>query len=100
MLALGGVVYDITLFDEFLDAVEPDAMQSCSLRQGKIVAVSAPTVSVQIAGSSVTVNGVHYLASYAPAVNDTVWLARQGTMIFVIGKLGSQLGTSVLARVV
>jgi hypothetical protein len=55
------------------------------LETGVVTEVTSPTVSVDIAGSVVTEVPV---AGSLPAVNDKVWLIRQGTTVVVIASSG------------
>jgi hypothetical protein len=65
--------------------------QSLGLRQAVVVrfdtVVVPHTVTLLIGGSDQEVPDVTYLDSYAPTVNDTVWLLTNGTDAFVLGKL-------------
>lgn len=58
-----------------------------SRHQGVVQAVAATTVSLTLDGGSTVLSGVRYLASYTPAVNDTVEVLVDGTDLFVLGKL-------------
>ena len=61
-----------------------------ALRQGVVNAVvTGPpkTVTVTLSGGSTQLTGLRYLAAYTPAVNDVVWLAQNGTDLFVLGVL-------------
>ena len=59
------------------------------MTQGVVSAVSGPTCSVLIAGSTVAVSGVQHLNSCAPAVGDVVWIASDGADLWIIGTHGA-----------
>lgn len=64
------------------------------IRKGTVTAISAtttpPTLTLNMSGdTTVAVSGVRWLDSYAPVVNDTVLVGKQGTEIFVLGKIAS-----------
>ena len=49
---------------------------------------TTPTVSVQISGdTSVTIDGVRFLGSYSPQVNDNALIVKQGTDLFALGTI-------------
>lgn len=62
------------------------------LRQGVVVSVSEPYLTITIAGSTTEIAGVAHLASYSPTAGDTVWIATDGTDLWVIGELGAYSG--------
>jgi hypothetical protein len=57
------------------------------LRQGKVMATnnSPKSIDVQIAGDTNTLPGVKYLDSYAPQVDDIIWLISNGSDLLCIG---------------
>jgi hypothetical protein len=59
------------------------------MRIAKVTAVTAPTVSIQLGGSTTTLTTIKCLVSYAsPTVNDNVIVAvLNGTSMIVLGKI-------------
>lgn len=57
------------------------------VRRGEVTATGVGTVSVRVAGSSVVISGVRYLASYSPTVGDFVDVEVRGPVLRVIGKV-------------
>lgn len=58
-------------------------------RRGRVVTVNAgppATVDVELGSSGITISGVHYLASYTPTAEDTVWVDLVDGDPLVIGK--------------
>lgn len=63
------------------------------LRQGKVTAVAADgTVSVIVAGAAAAITGIFCFSSYAPVVNDIVWLFEDRGRYWVIGTVGLPKG--------
>lgn len=74
--------------DDLARALLPDPAESrLQLRKGQVSAVSAPTVTITLGGSTTTIAGVSYLASYTPTVNDVVFVLVDGPSLLVLGKL-------------
>lgn len=57
------------------------------LRQGKVSSIQTGSVTITIGGSTATVAGVKYLASYSPTTNDAVWMLSDGRNVIILGKL-------------
>jgi hypothetical protein len=53
------------------------------------VSTSTPTCSVTLQGTSTVITGVRFTQSYAPLVGDTVYCARVGTDLFILGKVAT-----------
>jgi hypothetical protein len=74
-----------------------DSGVACSLSQGTVVATSPttspPTASITLSGSTTQVDGVRFLSSYSPQVNDTVQVLKQGGSLLILGHT-ADLGTS------
>lgn len=80
---------DVVALSEELQARERSALGAAHLRQCTVVAVSttAPTCSIYLgADTSVQVDGVAYLASDVPLVNDVVWVLQNGSDLLVLGR--------------
>src|ERR1700733_1143484 len=53
------------------------------------VSTTGPTVSLMFQGTTTVIPGIRYESSYTPNVGDTVYCARVGTDIFVLGKVAT-----------
>ncbi len=60
------------------------------ITQGVVTAVDEPTVTVTIAGSDVEVDEVQHLDSCAPKVGDVVWIATDGSDLWILGTHGEK----------
>lgn len=61
------------------------------LRQGVVQSLSTgpSRVTVRLGGSTVDIAGVRYLASYGPAIGDTVWIVVDGPSLLVLGRVAA-----------
>ena len=66
-------------------AVERASYSTVTLRFGEVTAVDGATSTLTCTSDGVTLRKVPYLASYSPAVSDTVWLLHQNSLIVAIG---------------
>jgi len=57
------------------------------LRFGQIVSVQTGSVTVTVAGSTVTVSGVRYLNSYSPSASATVAMLTDGLDLLILGAI-------------
>jgi hypothetical protein len=65
-----------------------------TIRKGTVTAIAntsaPPTLSVQISGdTTTTIDGVRYVDSYKPAVNDVALIIKQGTDLVALGKIAA-----------
>jgi len=69
-----------------------------SLLQAVVQSIQAGTVTVRLSGSTTNIPGIPYLASYTPVVNDTVWIFKNRSDLWIIGNLGSDKHSLYRAR--
>lgn len=67
--------------------ITPKPQPALSRHQGVITAVTAPTVSLTLDGGNTVLTDIRRMESYSPTVGDTVEVLRDGSDIFVLGKL-------------
>ncbi|MFE0101147.1 hypothetical protein [Streptomyces sp. NPDC059009] len=75
------------------------AFDPATIRKGTVTAIAStsapPTLSVQISGdTTTTIDGIRYIDSYAPEINDTVLIIKQGTDLVALGEIAGQFSES------
>jgi hypothetical protein len=78
------------------DPANDQNLQYAQLRQGVVTAINAPDNSCTMflsGDTSVAVPGIKCFTSYQPVVGDTLWVAKQGSDMIALGKVG--IGTNV-----
>lgn len=84
MNAIGELVRALT--EELKPKGETEQLR---LRQATVQALTAPTMTIRIGGSTTNIPGVAALASYTGRANgDTVWVLQVGPDLLVLGKQG------------
>lgn len=73
----------------FVEALAPTPVGQSRTRQAVVTAVAADrqSVTVTIAGDTTAIEGVRFIESYSPNVNDTVWIVTDGKDLFITGAL-------------
>lgn len=74
------------LADVLLELTAGDGIR---LRKGVVQAVTAPTVTIRLGGSTTDIAGVRYLASYTPAVGNVVFVLVDGPALLILGRLAT-----------
>lgn len=74
---------------QVLEKTDPTANPGAALRYGVVQAVTAPTLTIRLNGSTTDITGVRKLASYTTAAaSDVVAVLIQGANLLVIGEVG------------
>ena len=62
---------------------------------GVVISIQTLTLTITLAGGTIHIPGVAYMASYSPNVGDTVVIDQVGTDLVVVGGLYGQVATSL-----